>query len=233
MTKIPGTIITPAQLAADLSLTGLFLLGVSDDASRYNHATGASGTVTGTLSHTANTTTFDAGEYIDTGVAETSALTLFVAAPKLGYTRAYVGNINGENEMICGLLTQASSFNSRLRVSGNRAGAANEFAHATIPVNEALKSTDNAISFIGRYPVSGQAHVWEPGYRQTEATGTISGSGVRVVVGTNYRIGAIPEIAAGTGVHAIAIANYAMTDAQMATLFAGMSKILHQRGVYL
>lgn len=233
MTGRYSTIMSPADFAASLSLNGLFLLGTDADTSRYNHATGASGTITGTPTYATGAATFPTGAYIDTGVAETAQTTLFGAAAKTGVERFIVGNFNVENELINGLRFSGFGQHKLVHtVCGDRVSFANEQANATTDDLESQKEANKPICGIGRYATGGPARLWEP-RRAEEVSATISGAGVRVVVGSNYLIGCGPGAVTATTVHAVAIANYAMDDAQMADLFVWMSKHLQTKQVYL
>lgn len=230
--KLPGTLQTPAEIAAELGLTGLFVMGGTADESRYNHADGTSGTVVGTPTYAANSVTFPQNVYIDTGVAETASLTLAGAMAKLGTFRGLIQNVNGEGDIICGLRTNNFGFRLQFIASGNKSGSATDQAAATGTANEASKSADNCILGIGCYPYSAtNARIWEPRYQNEEVLGAMSGSG-RVVVGTNYRIGWCNGTTADTTVYLAACADTVLTDAQQADLFVWMSKFLIARGIY-
>lgn len=231
--KLNKPLETPAEISTALGLTGLFVLGGTADLSRFNHATGTSGTVVGSPTYNSNSVTFPVNSYIDTGIAETTNLTLAGSSARDDTFRGIVHNVNGETDVICGL--SVNNFGRKLYfiASGNRVGAALDFALATTSANEAAKSTDNAIFGIGCWPFTGtSARLWEPRYRNETATGAMSGAG-RVVFGTNYRIGWVDTSVASTTIHLVAIADYAMNDEQQTDLFVWCSKFLNRRGVYL
>jgi hypothetical protein len=230
--KLPtATLATPAEIATELGLTGLFVMGTDGDSSRYNHADGTSGTIVGTPTYTSNLTTFPVNSYIDTGIAETTNLTLAGATAKTGLHRGIVYNINGENDLLCALYCNNFGIRSQFEVSGNKVGATNDRASIILTPNESAKAANNCIILIGAYPINGNAYLWEPRNENKTGTASVSGGG-RVVVGSNYRIGWIQGSASASQVHIAAIADTAFDDEKQADLFVWMSKFLIRRGVY-
>lgn len=233
MTGRYSVIATPAEIAAELGLSALFLMGVDGDSSRYNHATGLSGTIVGTPSYGTGYATFPAGAWIDTGVPETAQHTLFGATAKTAAERFIIGNFNNENELISGLKTTGfGQYKLQHIVCGDRVSFANEIGSATTDDQESQKEANKPICGIGSYGASGPVRLWEP-RRSEDVTATISGAGVRVVVGSNYLIGGGPGAVAASTIHAAAKANAEMDDYGKAALFVWMSKHLQTKQVYL
>jgi hypothetical protein len=216
----PHAVKSLSGIAAEYGLTGLFDLHTDEATSIVNHA-GADGTMTGTATYNSKGTTFASGVYIDTGLAETDAFTIFAAIEWK--------DISGTNADV--LVSPSGTgliyirFDDALRLKIQASG---DNASADMDPSNFFRDIGTTCAFgFHEGGASTTAQLLAPRFTNEDIeTGDYTGT--RATPTGNWLIGNDDF-----EFYAIAIADSVLTYEQQARLFRDLTYHLRQRGVYL
>jgi hypothetical protein len=235
MTAAYRTIITPAQFAAELSLTGLFILGTDQASSIYNHATASSGSASGTITYSTGYATFASGAYINTGVVDPAGEEVTLAGVNRqaltdrAIVAAYTSNVAKTALVTIGF----GQYKPAFIVCGT--GANNAVAVSPDLGSQRVQGSDYFT--IGSYTAGGtkQSRFLDPRQAGGEDTTAMDAGDARVSTGNNFMIGSFNstgDYSNSVIISMVLIADYALSEDQEVRAFEWVSQYLHPRGIY-